>query len=44
MYGLLHRYADRKRKRDESLKPMADVIPDLAGGSTYPATDGGLEM
>ena len=44
MYGLLHRCADRKRKRDESSEPVADVIPDMDRGSSHPATDGGPKM
>ena len=33
MFGLVHNFAARKRKRDASLKQAADAVPELARGS-----------
>ena len=44
MYGLLHRYATRKRKRGAISKSVADSIPEPVGGSSHPATDGNSEV
>ena len=44
MYGLLHRYAARKRKRNASSKQMADTTVEPARESSHPATDGDSEV
>ena len=44
MSGLVHNFAARKRKRDAILEQTADVVPEVAKGSSQPGSNGGSEV
>ena len=44
MFSLIHNFAARKRKRDANLKQVADVVPEVAEGSSQPCSDGGSDV
>ena len=44
MSGLVYNFTARNQKRDASLEQAADVIPEVAGGSSQPCPDGGSEV
>ena len=44
MSGLIQNFAARKRKRDASLEQAADVVLEVAGGSSQPCSDGGSKV
>ena len=44
MFGLIHNFVTRKRKRDASLEQAADSVPYVAKGSGQPCPDGCLEV
>ena len=44
MFGLVHNFAARKRKRDSILEQAASAVPEAVGGSSQSGPDGGSEV
>ena len=44
MFGLVHNFAARKRKRDAILEQATDAVPEVARESSQPGPDGGSEV
>ena len=41
---LVHNFSARKQKRDSILEEVANVVLEVAGGSSQPCLDGGSEV
>ena len=44
MFGLVHNFAARKRKRDAILEQATDAVPEVARESSQLGPDGGSEV